>query len=193
MLAAVFNGEGQHRSESPVRSVLEQVYREHRQGLFTLALTITRCPYRAEDAVQEAMVRLWQSAELPRDPLPYVFAAVRNAAIDQMRRTAARRWQESASIYEVMPAAAGPTSGGGPEDPAAAAISAEQHARLRRAVDALPQPEREVVVMRIYGGLKFEQIAEALDEPLPTVASRYRRALDTLGRRIKAVMEAPHE
>ena len=133
------------------------------------------------------MVRLWQSSELPRDPLPYVFAAVRNAAIDQMRRTAARRRLESASIFDGMPPAAGP------EDPAAAAITAEQHARLRQAVDALPQPEREVVVMRVYGDLKFEQIAEALDEPLPTVASRYRRALDTLSRRVKAVVEAPNE
>jgi RNA polymerase sigma-70 factor (ECF subfamily) len=125
--------------------------------------------------------------------LPYVFAAVRNAAIDQMRRTATRRWQESASIYDGMPPAVGPATGRGQENPAAAAITAEQHARLRQAVDALPQPEREVVIMRVYGDLKFEQIAEALDEPLPTVASRYRRALDTLSRRVKAVVEAPNE
>jgi RNA polymerase sigma-70 factor (ECF subfamily) len=169
------------------------VYRDHRQGLFTLALAITRCPHRAEDAVHEAMVRLWQSTDLPREPLPYVFSAVRNAAIDQTRRAAVRRRIESTSIFNGMPPGAGPATSRGPPDPAAAAITAEQHARLRQAVDDLPQAEREAIVMRIYGGLKFEQIAEALDEPLPTVASRYRRALETLSRRFRSAMEAPHE
>ena len=185
--AAVSKGEGRHRSEGYVRSVLERVYRDHRQGLFTLALAITRCPHRAEDAVQEAMARLWQSTELPQDPVPYAFSAVRNAAIDQTRRAAVRHRLETASIFGGFQAAAHT------DDPAGAAITAEQHARIRQAVDALPQPEREVVAMRVYGGLKFEQIAEALDEPLPTVASRYRRALDTLSRRVRPAMEASHE
>ena len=48
---------------------------------------------------------------------------------------------------------------------------------LRRAVDELPDDQREAVVLRIYGQLSFEQMAEAVGEPLPTVASRYRRAL----------------
>jgi len=176
-----------------VRSVLEQVYRDHRQGLFTLALAITRCPHRAEDAVHEAMARLWQSTDLPRDPVPYVFSAVRNAAIDQTRRAVTRHRLESASIFNGMPAASGPATSRSPGDPEAEAITAEQHARLRQAVDDLPQAEREAIVMRIYGGLKFEQIAEALDEPLPTVASRYRRALETLSRRVRPAMEASHE
>ncbi|MCX5682877.1 MAG: sigma-70 family RNA polymerase sigma factor [Planctomycetota bacterium] len=170
-----------------MKSVLEQVYREYRQGLFTLALAITRCPHRAEDAVQEAMARLWQSTELPRDPVPYVFSAVRNAALDQLRRAAARHRLESVSIFEGLPDPAGP------DNPETSAISAEQHALLKRAVDALPPAEREAVVMRIYGGLKFEQIAEALGEPLPTVASRYRRALETLSQRVRPAMEASHE
>ena len=176
-----------------MRSVLEQVYRDHRQGLFTLALAVTRCPHRAEDAVHEAMTRLWQSTEPPRDPVPYVFSAVRNAAIDQTRRAAVRRRLESVSIFNGLPPAAAPATGRSPDDPEAVAITAEQHARLRQAVDALPQPEREAIVMRIYGGLRFEQIAEALDEPLPTVASRYRRALETLSRRVRPAMEASHE
>jgi RNA polymerase sigma-70 factor (ECF subfamily) len=102
-------------------------------------------------------------------------------------RRAARRRLESVSIFDGLPDTAGP------DDPESAAISAEQHALLRRAIDALPQAEREAVVMRIYGGLKFEQIAETLNEPLPTVASRYRRALETLSQRVRPAMEASHE
>ena len=191
---AVSKGEGQQEPEGTVRDVLEQVYRNHRQGLFTLALAITRCPHRAEDAVQEAMARLWQSPARPADAVPYVFSAVRNAAIDQTRRAATRRRLESASIFNGL--ALSPASlaaGEGTSGPQAAAITAEQHERLRGAVDALPQADRETVVMRIYGGLTFEQMAEALGEPLPTVASRYRRALETLSRRVRPAMEASHE
>jgi RNA polymerase sigma-70 factor (ECF subfamily) len=172
----VFKGKGLYQPERTVRDVLEQVYRTHRQGLFTLALSITRCPHRAEDAVQEAMARLWQSPARPGDPVPYVFSAVRNAAIDQTRRSATRHRLESASIFNGFPAAAA----GGPGDPQTAVITAEQYEHMRRAVDALPQPEREAVIMRIYGDLTFDQMAEALGEPLPTVASRYRRAIERL-------------
>jgi RNA polymerase sigma-70 factor (ECF subfamily) len=133
------------------------------------------------------MARLWQSTDLPRDPVPYVFSAVRNAAIDQTRRAAVRHRLESTSIFNGLPAA------GGPADPGTAAITAEQHEKLRLAVDALPQPEREAIVMRIYAGLKFEQMAEAMGEPLPTVASRYRRALEMLSRRVGPALEASHE
>src|SRR4051795_7972904 len=71
---------------------LEDIYARHRQGLFTLALSITRCAARAEDAVHDAFVRLCRrrsvsapvngtgTASQP-DPVAYVFASVRNAAV----------------------------------------------------------------------------------------------------------------
>src|SRR3954464_10297105 len=76
---------------------LEDIYARHRQGLFTLALSITRCAARAEDAVHDAFVRLcrrrfvawWFSATgtaRQPDPVAYVFASVRNAAVDLVRR-----------------------------------------------------------------------------------------------------------
>lgn len=165
-----------------MRQTLEQLYRDHRQGLFTLALTITRCPNRAEDAVQEAFARLWESKANPSEPVPYVFAAVRHAAIDQTRRAASAARTESVSVFNGLPA-----------DPQAVAITAEQHRCVRGAVEALPDPERQAVVLRVYGGLKFEEIATVLGEPLPTVASRYRRALETLSRKVKGIVGTSHE
>ena len=47
-------------------------------------------------------------------------------------------------------------------------------------MEALPAEKREVVVMKIYSGLTFAQIAAVLDEPLSTVATRYQRALDEI-------------
>lgn len=159
-----------------MQEAIERIYWDHRQGLYTLALAITRCPARAEDAVQEAFARLWSTQARPGgDPTAYAFAAVRNAAIDQVRRKEpATCGPEAASIF----ASDAP-------DPAYDAIASERQRNVRDAVDALPEAEREVVVMKIYSGLTFEQIAQALAEPLPTVASRYRRALEKLSRRIR--------
>jgi len=185
--------------------MLEQVYREHRQGLYTLALAITRRPDRAEDAVQDAFARLWQSKNLPEDPVPYVFASVRNAAVDDVRRSVRSAALSPVSIYNGLPPSRrdasaagggsrpGAAAGHGPAGPEQSVIDAEQHRAIRDAVDALPQPEREAVVMKVYAGLTFDQIAQALGEPLPTVASRYRRALETLGQRIKGIVGVGHE
>ncbi len=153
---------------------IEGLYRQHRQGLFTLALSITRCPELAEDAVHDACARLMRFRPKPHtDRAAYVFTAVRNAALDLARR---RRptVPYPVSLFDERGC-----------DPAAAASNAEQQRRVREAVDKLPLDQREAVVLRLYANLTFEQIAETLGEPLQTVASRYRRALD----RIRQAME----
>ena len=160
---------GLWQRDSTVQRQLEEIYRDHRQGLYTLALAITRCPESAEDAVQDACTRLWRSTIEPTgDCVAYVFASVRNAALEIARR-GRDTIEPSASIY-----------GDRRAEPPALAIAAERHDMARRAVDGLESQQREVVVLRLYGGLTFQQIADTLDEPLPTVASRYRRALERI-------------
>jgi len=97
------------------------------------------------------------------------FAAVRNAAIDQVRRTPAMQDVQQTSIYN-----------GQMDDPLAAAIDLERQELMRKAVEELPDEQRQAVVLHVYADLTFEQVAEMLGEPLPTVASRYRRALERL-------------
>ncbi len=147
---------------------LEQIYRINRQGLFSLALSITRCPDLAEDAVHDAFARLWRSKVKPKgDPVAYVFASVRNAALELTRRRRPR--PAPVSVFDSDQV-----------DPASAAIESEQQQLVRHAVDALPDEQRQVVVLRLHAGLTFQQIAETFAEPLQTVASRYRRALERI-------------
>ena len=159
-----------------MRQEIEAIYRRHRQGLFALALSITRSPELAEDAVHDACARLLRLRPTPQtDAVAYVFASVRNAALEQARR---RRpsVELPAGLFDPRQS-----------DPALAASDAEQQRLARNAVDNLPLRQRETVVLRLYANLTFEQIAEVLGEPLPTVASRYRRALE----RIKQALEGP--
>ena len=174
---------------------LARVYEQHRQGLYTLALAITRRPSEAEDAVQEAFARLWASGARPADGggmVPYVFAAVRNAALDQVRRRGRLASHERSDPFDDRLASVS-IFNGMPEDPATSASDAERHRLIRQAVDDLPEAEREAVVMKVYGGLTFDEIARIRGEPLPTVASRYRRALEKLGRMMKGIAEPSHE
>ena len=152
-----------------MRTALEGIYRQYRQGLYSLALSITREPLQAEDAVQEAFARLWRRDRPPvSDPVAYVFATVRNAAVDTLRQNKARA-VDPVSLYN-----------GQVHDPAGSLIEDEAARRLRSAVDNLPDNQRQAVVMKVYAGLTFQQIAEACGEPLSTVSSRYHRALDRL-------------
>lgn len=79
-------------SKAEELKALEQVYWQQRHGLFSLALAITRCHAAAEDAVHNAFARLADaSASLDGNVVPYVFATVRNAAIDEVRRRSCPR------------------------------------------------------------------------------------------------------
>ena len=75
-------------AETSVQALLGSIYSGHRQGLFTLALSITRNRHQAEDAVHEAFVRLCRRPHSADEPTAYVYRAVRNAAIDQTRKRA---------------------------------------------------------------------------------------------------------
>ncbi len=152
---------------------IEAIYRQHRNGLFTLALSITGFPESAEDAVHEAITRLLQMRKTPAgDAVAYVFAAVRNASLDQRRRQSTRRGR-AISIFEIP-------------EPAVAEISApafeaqERTKMIDKALQALPIEQSEAVIMHLYTGLTFAQAGEVLGVPLQTLAARYRRGIDRL-------------
>ncbi len=66
------------------------------------------------------------------------------------------------------------------------------HADLRHAIDALPDDQREVVLLKHVADLTFDQIALTLDENRSTLASRYRTAIATLRNHLHAPQEATY-
>jgi RNA polymerase sigma-70 factor (ECF subfamily) len=142
-------------------------------------LAVTRDPARAEDAVHDAFVRMLKrealaddkNGDVSGDLTAYAYTAVRNAAIDQIRRQATVQ-KHAASIYRHADT----------HDPSPDRYveEAERDRLLQEAVDALPEAQRTAVVLHTHAGLTFAQIAQTLGEPQPTVASRYRRALEKI-------------
>ena len=123
----------------------------------------------AEDAVHDVFVALARGREGLRrveDLDAYVFASLRNAiaARTDRRRLERRYWKSVAPVAAIA---------AHPSEPA-------DEWELAAALAALPAEQREIVVMKIDGGLTFAQIAQMLGISPNTAASRYRYALEKL-------------
>jgi RNA polymerase sigma-70 factor (ECF subfamily) len=120
----------------------------------------------AEDVVQDAFVRFWRARDRVVEPTAYLYACVKHSALDcQRQRTRQARREEAAARPEVETLLAPAQD----DDERGAVVGAALH--------QLPEDQREVLVMKIWGGLSFPQIAEALRISANTAASRYRYAL----------------
>jgi RNA polymerase sigma-70 factor, ECF subfamily len=147
---------------------LADIYHQWRQQLFTCALGITRCQARAEDAIQQAFFQMFRRVDRPHNLKAYVFRAVRNAAIDQLRQLEAQSKPLPEFIFD---------PGVGPDE------SAEMR-EFRQGVIVgllnLKIDERETIVQHVYGGLTFQEISDVREVPLGMVVSWYRRGLQRL-------------
>jgi RNA polymerase sigma-70 factor (ECF subfamily) len=134
----------------------------------------------AEDVVQEAFVRFWRARRRGvGDPKAYLFACVKRAALDA-RRARLRRQRREAE------AGSGAGRGGGPGEPLfdSPLERDEWRAGVESALARLPEAQREVLVLKVWGGLTFPQIGAALGVPPNTAASRHRYALLALRRQL---------
>jgi RNA polymerase sigma-70 factor (ECF subfamily) len=138
---------------------------------FGLALRIASDADAAEDAVQEAFLRVWHGAvryDAARgDPRPWLLRIVRNVAIDRRRADAAKSRAEQRSVTGGPPPPP-------PERPEDAAARAERGARLRAALDGLPAEQRRAVEIAYFEGLSHAEIAAREGMPLGTVKTRIR-------------------
>ena len=125
----------------------------------------------AEDVVQEAFVRFWRSRHRVADPVAYVYTCVRRCALEWLRRRRRRTRREQAVA---RPEAAGDSLFDCPVE------HEERRAAIESALHQLPEAQREVLVLKIWGELSFPQIAAALEMSANTAASRYRYALAKL-------------
>jgi RNA polymerase sigma-70 factor (ECF subfamily) len=127
----------------------------------------------AEDVVQEAFIRFWRSRDRVSDPAAYFYACVKHVALDWRRSRKRRSRREQ---FTARPEAAGLFAG--PLE------QSERRAAIEGALRRLPESQREVLVMRIWGGLSFPQLAAILQISENTAKSRYRYAIAKLSEQL---------
>jgi RNA polymerase sigma-70 factor, ECF subfamily len=144
---------------------VELLYRQHGRVLLLFAQAITGDRGRAQDAVHQVFLKILEGASLQQvaDVKAYLFASVRNALFTdtKLRQRSVTLDEESAWF-----------------DPPQRDYTAELN--LRRALCALPEDQRQVVVLHAWGEFTFIQISGILDISADTAASRYRYALAKL-------------
>lgn len=160
---------------------LERLIDEYADAVFRVAFGVLRDRGLAEDVVQETMVSAWRSLGSFRGEASvrtWVLRIAHNASISALRRR-----RDLATAPEELPDR--PTG----EDPAARAEGRAGLARVRTALDNLDETSRSIVVLREVEGLSYQQIADTLDLPVPTVKTRLLRAR----RALQSALHDPEE
>lgn len=162
----------------PTAADWKQCFRELAPRLILYARQFVDGMADAEDVVQMAFVRWWHRyPDGDRSQVPLLYAAVRTISIDLRRKDMRRILREAKSDVSVD----------GENEPFfdASVEQKETASLVSDAVKQLSDEQREVVVLHVWGGLTFAQIAEMTGVSINTVAGRYRYALSNLQRKLE--------
>ena len=144
---------------------IEVLYRQHGAALLLFASAISGDRGRAQDALHQVFLKAIENGSLGQaiNKKAYLFACVRNAVLNDAKV------QDRNIPLDIESAWFSP-----PERD----YAGEQN--LRRALGDLPEDQREVIVLHVWGELTFSEIGELLGVSSNTAASRYRYALAKL-------------
>lgn len=167
------------------RDFFETAAKRHSRRVFTFASYLLGDAGEAEDVTQEVLIKLWtHGREIESDRLgAWLLTVTRNACTDVLRRR-----QRSARVIPIR------RDSSLPADPPSADPSPESRAagsqlggRIVRALSALPEPARSVVVLREIQGLSYREISEILEMRMSTLKVTLHRARRRLRESLKEV------
>jgi len=168
-----------------------ELVRRYERSLFNFALRYLRQRHRAEEVTQEAFLRVVRRAGDFKHESKFstwIFSIARNLCIDELRRATHRahasldaQGPDERTLYDRLPAegAEGELLGTG----------SRLRESIAKAVDALPDEQREVFLLRQLAGLSFAEIATITSCPENTVKSRMRYALERLQKELSTFEE----
>lgn len=148
---------------------LSALYHATRGAVYGLALSILKNPHDAEDVLHDCYVRVYSTAKTYRaegKPLAWILTIARNLCYMKLREQkktvgiAQDDWDAGLEFGE--------------------AVSPEDRLVLTGCMDRLTEQERQIVVLHAVAGFRHREIAQFLNVPLPTVLSKYSRALKKL-------------
>jgi len=162
----------------------EELVNRHKDRVYTTAYLIVKDRYRAEDLMQETFIKAIRTIKQGKYNeegkfLPWLLRIAHNLAIDSFRKD--KRYptivmEDGGNIFNSLSFAEGTY-----EDKQ---IKEDTHDLLKRLIKELPDSQREVLVMRHYMDMSFQEIADATDVSINTALGRMRYALINLRKRM---------
>lgn len=166
------------RAQKGDRAAFAALLREHQDEVYTLARRLVGDPHLASDVAQEALIRAWRALPRFRGDArlsTWLYRITVNTAWTHKERAGRHR---STSIDDHVEVAA-PV---GPDHPEVAGEILELRGRLRLALDRLPDPQREVVVLKDIYGWSHAEIADSMGISVTAAKVRLHRARARLAR-----------
>ena len=148
------------------REALAELYQCTRAAVYGLALSYLKNAHDAQDLTQDVYVQVWDCVEqyrLTGSPMGWLLAVCRNLCLMRLRREE-RHAALSEEEWDAIPARE-------------CGLDADERALLQGALASLADEERRIVLLHAVTGLKHRELAALLELPLPTVLSKYHRAL----------------
>ena len=152
---------------SLLKQDLSELYDQVNKQLYHCALAVTSSSDLAEDAMHDAFIKAFRLKEKPHNLKAYMFRAVRNAAVDIVRRQTKVVQPVTDDLFETFDQPSLTTHG----------LDTEL---VAQALNSLPNDQRETVLQHLVAGLTFREIAELQDRPMGTITTWYRRGIEAL-------------
>ena len=158
------------------RDAFSQLYDRFSTLVFTLAMRMLRARSDAEDLLQDVFVQVWRQAQNYSTergtPEAWIVNIARSRAIDKIRSI--RRMEKSFVLTD------DPARAESSDNVESSAAESEARMAMNSALANLPETHRKVLELAYFGGLTQTEIATRLAEPLGTVKTRMRSAIQRL-------------
>lgn len=154
--------------------VLPRIYAKYKGDLMTLATALLYDRETAEDVVHDVFVKLIRSCgqlRLTQTLKGYLTTCVVN---DVRNKNKAGQRHKNPSLEQIAPVI---SDSNGPD---VAALFGEESERLASTLRRLPYEQHEILLLRLYSGMRFRTIAELKGESINTIQGQYRYGLNKL-------------
>ena len=156
------------------KEALAGLYESTHAAVYGFALSLCKNTHDAEDVLQDVFLQIWNAAgqySAAGKPMAWIFTITRNLSLQSLRRKG-----------KVVPLPAEELPEQFEEAPH---LTSEDRIVLESLLNMLGDEERQIVVLHALSEMKHREIASLLHLPLPTVLSKYRRAIKKLGNIVK--------
>ena len=143
---------------------------EHYRLVYQTAAGLLRDPAEAEDVTQETFTQYWQHGDGTRHTKAWLLRVARNRCLDRLRRRARLEYREPSMLPEAPDL----------RDSLVDLELSEMTQKVRRAVEALPEPQRSIVVLFSLQGMSGRDCAEVLGLTVNQVKVYLHRARNRL-------------
>ncbi|HNQ13145.1 MAG TPA: sigma-70 family RNA polymerase sigma factor [Bacteroidia bacterium] len=166
-------------------SALSELVKRHKRKIFTSIYMLVRNRELAEDIFQDTFIKVINTLKAGNYHeegkfLPWVSRIAHNLVIDHFRKQKRMPLSHDTEEYSIMDNIRFKD-----DNVQDRMIKQQIHDHVKQLIEELPDEQREVVLMRIYGNLSFKEIAEATNVSINTSLGRMRYALINLRRIIK--------